>query len=197
MSRQPVTVEITPRSKETLEIMRQAKKKVVAKPLRKLVRDATLYAERRAKFNAPYDTGEAKRAIQSRIEAEQGIVFTTSYHGALMEGDEATGWARQPQPTQMRTSPSGRRYEKQLGMPPVPAIEAWAKRKGLLNKKVKGRNGESYKLTAYLLARSIARRGIKGRFYFREALESTERRVPNLLRQFERDLKDEWRRARV
>ena len=193
MAREPVTLNITPAGEKTLEIMKRADKKVVAKPLQALVRTATLYAERRAKSNAPYDTGEALRSIQSEIKPDQGIVYTTSFHAALMEGDDETGFARAPQKQERRARADGSTYLHQTGLPPLDVIEAWAKRRGILGKQVTSRRtGLQYKITAYILARAIARKGIRGRFYFRQAMIDTNARMPQFLRQFEQDLQKSW-----
>ena len=193
MAREPVTLELTPTGKKTLEIMGQADRKLVAGPLQRLVRKATLYAERRAKVHAPFDTGEALRSIQTRIEPQQGIVYTTSFHAALMEGDDSTGFARAPQPQVRRVAADGTTYLHQTGLPPLDAIEAWAKRQGILGKAVTSkRTGRKFELTAYVLARAIAREGIKGSFYFRQALQDTMARAPEFLREFEVDLGRKW-----
>ena len=133
------------------------------------------------------------RSIQNRIEPQQGIVYTTSFYAALMEGDDATGFARAPQPQERRTRSDGTTYLHQTGLPPLDAIEAWAKRQGILGKSVTSkRTGRKFKLTAYVLALGIARKGIKGRFYFRQAMQDTIARAPQFLREFETDLGRKW-----
>jgi len=51
-------------------------------------------------------------------------------------------------------------------MPPVAALQTWARRHGM---------------NAYVLARAIARRGTRGRFFFKRALETHHDRVVQLV----------------
>jgi hypothetical protein len=55
-------------------------------------------------------------------------------------------------------------------MPPPAAVEGWARRHGMTGKGA-----------AFVLARAIGRRGIKGRFYMRRALEKVEAGLPALI----------------
>jgi hypothetical protein len=54
-------------------------------------------------------------------------------------------------------------------MPPLDAIAGWLRRKGST-------------ANAFVVARSIARRGIKGRFFMRQGYVATQKAMPKLLR---------------
>lgn len=66
-------------------------------------------------------------------------------------------------------------------MPPPAALEAWARRHGIT-------------AAPFVLARAIARRGIKGRFFLRAARQHLERRLPAYLRELGRDIERRWDR---
>lgn len=66
-------------------------------------------------------------------------------------------------------------------MPPPDALVGWIRRHGLA-------------MSPFVLARSIARRGIKGRFFMRAAKEATEKQLPNFLSSLSRDIGQEWRK---
>lgn len=70
---------------------------------------------------------------------------------------------------------------RRAGAPPPPpgVIAEWARRKGI-------------DASPFVLARSIARRGIKGRFFLRAASQHTARRLPSLLAEAFRDLQKRW-----
>lgn len=74
----------------------------------------------------------------------------------------------------------GRRAGAQ--MPPPNALRGWMRRHGM---------GD---VSPFVLARSIARRGIKGRFFLRAAKARIERETPNLLRRAARTIEQKWRR---
>ena len=64
-------------------------------------------------------------------------------------------------------------------MPPVDAIAGWLRRKGLPH-------------NAFAVARSIARRGIKGRFFMRQGFVATQKAMPNLLRKMGEEVGLKW-----
>ena len=68
-------------------------------------------------------------------------------------------------------------------MPPIAPIAAWAARKGI-------------DIPAFVLARAISRRGIKGRFFMRAARARVEKELPRLSREMGRDVEKEFRRTR-
>ena len=68
-------------------------------------------------------------------------------------------------------------------MPPPKALEGWAARHG-----IRGRGA------AFVIARAIARRGIKGRFFMRNAAAKVRRALPGLAEKAGRDIAQEWGR---
>ena len=64
-------------------------------------------------------------------------------------------------------------------MPPPEALRGWARRHGFVG-------------SLFVLARSIARRGIKGRFFLRAAKIKTEARMPEFLRELFQDVKGDF-----
>ncbi len=67
-------------------------------------------------------------------------------------------------------------------MPPPDALASWARRKG-------------YTGSLFVLARSIARRGIKGRFYMRAAVKAARNKLPDILGDMAKDIEVRWRRG--
>lgn len=65
-------------------------------------------------------------------------------------------------------------------MPPQSAISAWASARGLGH-------------LEFVIARAIARRGIRGRFFMRAATEHIRRGMGAYLRAMGRDVEREWR----
>lgn len=66
-------------------------------------------------------------------------------------------------------------------MPPPAALRGWARRHGMAG-------------LEFVLARSIARRGIRGRFYMRKAAEGLARaELPRLIERARRRLEELWR----
>ena len=64
-------------------------------------------------------------------------------------------------------------------MPPVDAIAGWLRRKGLPH-------------NAWAVARSIAQRGIKGRFFMRQGFVATQKAMPGLLRRMGKEVGLKW-----
>lgn len=67
-------------------------------------------------------------------------------------------------------------------MPPPQALADWARRKG-------------YTGSLFVLARSIARRGIKGRFYMRAAAKAGRSALPKILDDVADAMEIRWRRG--
>lgn len=67
-------------------------------------------------------------------------------------------------------------------MPPPSALEGWARRHGFAG-------------GTFVLARSIARRGIKGRFFMKAAREATIRELPRMLNRLAARLERQFRDA--
>lgn len=64
-------------------------------------------------------------------------------------------------------------------MPPLGPIGAWALRHGI-------------QAHPYVLARAIARRGVRGRFFLRAARQHIENRLPRYLDDFAKDVQRRW-----
>jgi len=69
-------------------------------------------------------------------------------------------------------------------MPPPQALAGWARRHGF---------GTSAGML-FVLARSIARRGIKGRFFMKKATEAGRTALPRLVSQAVANMESEWRK---
>ena len=78
----------------------------------------------------------------------------------------------------------GRRPGK---MPPPSALAGWARRHGF------GTSAGAL----FVLARSIARRGFKGRFFMRKGRQAVERRMPSVLKRAASDIEKAWGRGRI
>lgn len=63
-------------------------------------------------------------------------------------------------------------------MPPPHVLDAWARRHGIDN--------------TFLLARAIARRGLKGRFFRRKGRSAVRKQMPHLLERMGRQLEAIW-----
>ena len=123
----------------------------------RIVRDATLYGEALAKTYAPKDTGRGAGRIVSIIDGTRGEVRTNALYIAILEGDPRFGpapygWARRP----------GARP------PPPDALRGWLRRHGDFT-------------TPYVLARSIGRKGIKGRGFFLRSARDVQKRLPQIV----------------
>lgn len=65
-------------------------------------------------------------------------------------------------------------------MPPPEALAGWARRHGFPQEAL------------FVLARAIARRGIKGRFFFRKAHDAVERALPARIQQLANEIERQW-----
>jgi len=118
--------------------------------------------------------GFAKNAVSSGSPgtvANSWILQTTSYM-ARVYSDQF--------PPKVHTLESGRAQGAQ--MPNVGAIQAWANARGI----------GGY---AFVIARAIARRGLKGRFFKAKALRQTRAAIPAMLTRMGRDVKDRFDRT--
>lgn len=68
-------------------------------------------------------------------------------------------------------------------MPPPQALAGWARRHGR----------DTSPSGLFVLARSIARRGIKGRFFMRKAADKTRRELPRLVQKMADRIENVWR----
>lgn len=110
------------------------------------MREATMIVTNDAKLLAPVDSGRLRNSITPEIRSEgrvtMGVVGSNVKYAAAQE----TG-----------TRPF---------MPPVKALETWARRHGT---------------SAWVVARAIARRGIKGKRYMQRAFEKNRSKIRSLI----------------
>lgn len=129
-------------------------------PLRNLLSDAADIAEIKAKRAAPKDTSSMARNITPDVgstKAKVSLPRNLEYYHVMEFGRK----------------PGGK-------LPPLPAIAAWARRKGISASAV------------FPIARAIARRGIKGRFFMRQAELAVNKAMPGLLRKMGEEVGLEW-----
>jgi hypothetical protein len=140
----------------------------------------------RIKENAIVDRGRLRSSVQIRrygrtldsnvlgsnrrwAEGEDGatadVIVATEYAAFIEYGTGPAGRA-----TASRGGPLPEGYSHGNGgkMPPLDLIEEWVKRKGIT-----GRNGESARSIAYLIARKIARNGLPARPFVWPAYQAT------------------------
>ena len=135
--------------------------------LAKLIRDATLLGQREARAGAWefHDTGALTRSIMAETQPLLGRVFVAQQSGAARYG-----------PVMESGRAAGAR------MPPPDALAGWMARHGIDPR------------FRYVVARAIARRGIKGRFFFRRATEALRRALPGLAAAAGRMIENQWGR---
>ena len=114
------------------------------------MRDATLIVERRAKQNAPVDTGRLRASITPEIRAEGeavlGVVGSNVKYAPFME---------------LGTRPH---------FPPPAALVPWVHRKFGLS------GGAAYRV-AFLVARKISERGLAPRRYLQKAFDDNQTQI--------------------
>lgn len=131
---------------------------IVGGPLRDLLQKAARETTRVAHDKAPRDTGALRRSITPQVKPLSARVFTRR------------GAAYFP------VMEFGRRPGKK--MPPPQALKGWARRHGF----------PTTPGALFALARSIGRRGIKGRFFMRAAKQAGNRQMPGWLRTMGKDI---------
>ncbi len=144
-------VEIIVKSKNTSDGLNDIAKDLQGQKFRRDMLRATLFVLRDSKKNAPVDTGRLRSSIQNSIRRKSffgrgvvGVVGSNVEYAAPME--------------------LGTTHTK---MPPVRALEGWARRHGM---------------NAFVVARAIFRRGgLEPRHYLRDALIKNEARIVNML----------------
>lgn len=121
--------------------------------VKELLTDGALLGERTAKQGAFsfHDTGALSRAITREVTPTYGRVFVAR-QGAVAQYAEVMELGRR----------AGAKP------PPQQALVGWMSRHGMDPK------------LAFVLARAIGRRGIKGRFYFKAAYDAVQRALPGL-----------------
>jgi hypothetical protein len=120
--------------------------------LRRINAQASLFVQREAVSLAPRDTSALARSIQARVTDLTVVISVpsnqpTSAYADVMEQGRRPG----------TLDPATGRL--QSGMPPVQAMAGWFRRHGIPQSEW------------YVVARSIGRRGITGRFFMRRAYE--------------------------
>lgn len=114
----------------------------------------------------------AEREARTRAYADRGLLARSI--SARVEPLGATISS-----TLSRATETGRKPGQQ--QPPSTALAGWAQRHGFTG-------------SLFVLARAIARRGIRGRFFMQRALQKTQGAMPTLLRRMGEDVRREWER---
>lgn len=128
-------------------------------PMNKLLLDASLLAQRTARERAPRDTGALQRSIAFEVKPFEARVYTPLVYAPVMEFGRKPG----------------------AKMPPPAALEGWVRRHWFGG--VSRGNQNAIRSSAFVLARSISRRGIKGRFFMKAAHDRVKSEMPRLLRE--------------
>jgi len=142
--------------KQMRDNMRRIAEDLHGKPMVSAMTRAVLIVERKAKKNAPVDTGGLRNSITHFVESSRGfnpvlkgIVGTNVKYAPYMEKGTGTFVGRPPHKV------------------PMAAVEGWARRHGI---------------SPYLVAKAIMDKGgLEGRFYLTNAIEQSEREIMNIL----------------
>ncbi len=129
-------------------------------PLKKLLNRATVVAESKARSAAPKDTSSMVRNLRSVVRstsAKVDLPRNLDYYHVMEKGRR----------------PGGR-------LPPLSAIAAWARRKGISQSLV------------FPIALSIAKRGIKGRFFMKQGKVAAGKAMPGLLKRMGKEVGLKW-----
>ena len=118
-------------------------------------------------------------ALLAEREARQGAPKDTSALARSITHEVKPLSARVYSPLQYAiVMEEGRRPG--AAMPPPQALLGWMRRHGIPAS------------MAFVLARAIGRRGIKGRFFLKKAMDSVERSLPNLMSEMMRRIGTSW-----
>ncbi len=132
-------------------------------------------------YAGPVEGGITKLSLLAERVARQGAPKDTSALARSIQTEKKPLFRRIHSPLVYHpVMEAGRRPGGR--MPPPGALAGWARRKG-------------YTGSLFVLARAIARRGIKGRFYMRAAAKSVRNALPEVLRDASRDIETRWRRG--
>jgi len=140
---------------------------LVLGPTSRAIRDLSLLAERTSKAAAPADTGALRRSITAQIKPLSARI-----------GD-SRGL------TYFEVQERGRRPGQR--MPPPSALAGWARRHGF----------ETTQGALFVLARGIARRGFKGRFFMAKGRQAVEKALPGKLRKAIKEIEKSWGRGSI
>lgn len=138
-----------------------------------------LLGEREAKLGAPRDTGNLQRSIVAEVrplEARVHVIGTAKSYAEVMEFGRRRG-------APIAFFLKSRTASHFAGMPPPEALRGWARRHGF----------GSDQGALFVLARAIARRGIKGRFFMRRAVAAVKRDLPGAIADFAKDVTVRWK----
>ncbi len=123
-------------------------------------------------------------AEASEISQEKAEGFVPRDTGAI--ANDLTTEVRGLEATIFSTLPHARlvEYGRKPGgkLPPPDALEGWATRHGF----------RSRGTSVFVLARSIAQRGIKGRFFMRRAGRATKRALPRIFKRVASEMEREF-----
>ena len=140
---------------------------LVLGPTSRAIRDLSLLAERTSKAAAPADTGALRRSITAQIKPLSARIGDTR------------------DLTYFEVQERGRRPGQR--MPPPAALAGWARRHGF----------GTTPGALFVLARGIARRGFKGRFFMAKGRQAVEKALPNKLRRASKEIEKSWGQGRI
>ena len=154
------------------EAMRRLTPDLYAKPVRKLLTDASNLLVAEAKHRAPVDTGHLRRSITKEVDSAKvptwAKVGSNVMYAPFMEFGTGT----------MATGPGGKRPRH---WPPSGALETWAQRHGLPS--------------GFMVARAIGRRGgLRPVKYLRGALEDSMTKIQRLVDKALQQIGANWSR---
>ena len=139
---------------DTTELEALARRYANAEPfieneMRKAMQQSVDVVEGQVKGRTPVNTGQLRNSIATQVKGNmlnmQGLIMSPLAYAIVMEEGRTPG-AKQP---------------------PTGPIELWVIRKGIATA------GTESRQAAYVIARSIGRKGIKGLFMFREGLKAS------------------------
>ncbi len=148
------------------ELLEKADPKLLAEPLRKLFTDASLRLERRAAQLTPKDTGILASKITHRIDTSPVPMWGQAY-------------------TNVKYAPYVE-FDTRPHWPPIKqftgkteALDIWARH---------------HHISAFVVARAIARRGTKGHHMFERAADELRSTIQNMANWTAREIEATWER---
>ena|ERR1700682_911795 len=159
---------------------------LIAVPLRGYLNDLALLGQRVARQSAPRDTGNLARSIYVDVQPLYSRVYTDLGYAPVMEYG----------------APSAQINSGSTWMPPSDALLGWVQRHGfgvgvsqsIATRRFVRTGAQSVASAAFVLARAIKRRGIKGRFFFQKAKAAVEVAQPARLTVMAREVELLWGR---
>jgi hypothetical protein len=167
MTQPPITVTIQGLDK----LKKVTRPELVLGPTSRAIRDLSLLAERTSKAAAPADTGALRRSITAQIKplsARIGDTRDLTYFEVQERGQAPLGATKQH-------------------FPPPSALAGWARRHGF----------GTTPGALFVLARGIARRGFKGRFFMAKGRQSVQKALPGKLRRASKEIEKSWGQGRI